>query len=86
MSTKEIKEHLKKAIDGLSPAVIKLAEKDLNIYFEYITARHQMPRNRKLSFEEYLQLMYSLQQAKYNKSIAAQKVFADIRKKYVFRN
>jgi hypothetical protein len=50
MSTKEIKENLKNSIDGLSAADIKVAVNDLNLYFEYLQARREMPRNKKLSY------------------------------------
>jgi len=84
MSTKEIKENLKNSIDGLSAADIKVAVNDLNLYFEYLQARREMPRNKKLSFEQYQQLTRSLKQAEKGKLIPAQKVFSTIKRKYGF--
>ena len=84
MSTKETRENLKNTIDGLSAADIKLAVNDLNLYFEYLQARREMPRNKKLNFEQYLQLMRSLGQADKGKLIPASKVFSAIKKKYGF--
>jgi hypothetical protein len=84
MSTKEIKENLKNSIDGLSAADVKLAANDLSLYFEYLQARREMPRNKKLSFEQYQQLTRSLQQAERGKLIPAQKVFSAIKRKYGF--
>jgi hypothetical protein len=85
MSTKEIKENLKNSIDKLSAADIKLAANDLNLYFEYLQARSEMPRHKKLTFEQYQQLMRSLGQAEKGKLITAAKVFSAIKKKYGFR-
>ena len=84
MSTKEIKENLKNSIDGLSAADVKVAVNDLNLYFEYLQARREMPKTKKLSFEQYQQLMRSLGQAEKGKAISAQKVFSSIKKKYGF--
>jgi hypothetical protein len=86
MSIKEIKEHLKDNIDKLSASDAKLAARDLDTYFTYLQARREMPKNAKLDFEQYHQLLRSLQQADKGKLIPPQQVFAHIRKKYGFNS
>lgn len=55
MSSKEIRELLKKSIDELPSSDVRLAAKDLNLYFTYLQARKEMPEKKKLDFAEFLQ-------------------------------
>lgn len=85
MSSEEIRELLKKNIDKLSTAEVRLAANDFNLYFDYLKARKEMPKNKKLSFSEYVQLINSLSQAEKNKMMPASQLFEAYKKQYGFR-
>jgi len=85
MSSKEIREHLKKSIDALPDSDIRLAADDLDLYFTYLQARKGMPKNKKLSFAEYIQLQRSIEQTEKGETIPASKVFEAYKNKYGFR-
>jgi len=86
MSIKEIKDQLKDSVDKLSVAETRLAARELGLYFEYLKDRKEMPKNIKLTFEQYLQLNQSVKESENGKTIPASKVLNDIKRKYGFQS